>query len=159
MEIKLIIAGSRDFNNYELLEKEVDWYLEEILKEECGIDLVSDGQGNWFWARWALGEGVEPEDLPVEIISGGARGADRLGEAYAKSREYKVKKFIPDWEKGKSAGMKRNIEMLKYSTHAIIFWDGISKGSKQAIDNAKKYDVKLRVIGYVPELLKTNNKK
>lgn len=30
----------------------------------------------------------------------------------------------------------------------------ISKGSKQAIDNAKKYNVKLRVIGYAQELLK-----
>jgi len=125
VDIKLIIAGSRDFNNPELLDREVDRYLEEILKEEC----------------------------EVEIVSGGARGADRLGEAYAKSRDYKVKKFIPDWEKGKSAGMVRNIEMLKYATHCICFWNGTSKGTKHTIDNAKKYNVDLRVIGYVPELL------
>lgn len=152
--IRLIIAGSRDFNNYELLESEVDKYLQEILKEEHEIDLVTDGEGNWYWCNWALQEGIEPEDLPLEIISGGARGADKLGEKYARENNYKVRKFIPDWEKGKSAGMVRNIEMLKYSSHALIFWDGESRGSKQAMDNAKKYNVKLRVIGYVQELLK-----
>lgn len=152
--IRLIIAGSRDFNNYKLLQTEADRYLEEILKEEYEITIAYDGEGNWGWVRWHLGEAVEDEDLPLEIVSGGAKGADRLGEKYAKENNYKVKKFIPDWEKGKSAGMVRNIEMLKYSSHALVFWDGVSKGSKQAIDNAKKYNVKLRVIGYVQELLK-----
>lgn len=146
--IRLIIAGSRDFSDYNLLEKEVDKYLVEILKKECEIDQFTDGE-NWYWFSWLTQEGIEPKDLPLEIVSGGARGADKLGEKYAKENGHKVTKFIPDWEKGKSAGMVRNIEMLKYASHAIIFWDGISKGSKQAIDNAKKYNVKLRVIGYV----------
>lgn len=152
--IRLIIAGSRDFNDYELLEKEVDKYLEEILKEVHEIDKCTDGQGNWYWCNWCKGEGIDPEDLPLEIVSGGARGADKLGEKYAKENGHKVKKFIPDWEKGKSAGMVRNIEMLKYSSHCICFYDGESKGTKHTIENAKKYNVKLRVIGYVQELLK-----
>lgn len=151
--IRLIIAGSRDFNDYELLEKEVDKYLTEILKEEPEIDLVTDGE-NWYWCNWEKQEGIEPEDLPLEIVSGGARGADKLGEIYARENNYKLKIFISDWEKGKSAGMVRNIEMLKYSSHALIFWDGISKGSKHTIDNAKKYNVQLRIIGYVKELLR-----
>lgn len=48
---------------------------------------------------------LDTKDLPLEIVSGGARGADRLGEKYAKENNYKVKKFIPDWEKGRSAGI------------------------------------------------------
>jgi len=144
--IKLIIAGSRDFSNPELLDREVDTYLEEILKKECGIDLVSDGEGNWFWANWELQEGVESEDLPVEIVSGGAKGADRLGEAYAKSRDYKVKKFIPDWEKHKkSAGYIRNEEMAKYATHCICFDLG-TKGTGHMISLANKYKLGLKVI-------------
>ena len=148
--IRLIIAGSRNFNNYELLEKEVDTYLQEILKEECNLDLVTDGEENWGWCNWEQQVEVLPKDLPLEIVSGGARGADRLGERYARERDYNLKIFNADWEKnGKSAGMIRNIEMLKYSTHCLVFWDGVSKGTKHTIENAKKYDVKLCVINFV----------
>lgn len=40
----------------------------------------------------------------VEIVSGTARGADKLGEHYAKLKGYQVKQFPADWSKGKSAG-------------------------------------------------------
>jgi hypothetical protein len=123
-DIRLIIAGSRDFNNSELLDREVDRYLEEILKEGCEI----------------------------EIISGGARGADRLGEAYAKIRDYKVKKFIPDWEKyKKSAGYIRNEEMAKYATHCIIFNLDRSKGSVHMENIAIKYKLGLKVVNISSE--------
>lgn len=121
--IRLIIAGSRDFNDYELLEKEVGAYLQEILKEKCKLDLVTDGEGNWGWCNWEQQVEVLPKELPLEIVSGGARGADRLGERYARERDYNLKVFNADWEKkGRRAGMIRNIEMLKYSTHCLVFW-------------------------------------
>lgn len=78
----------------------------------------------------------------TEIVSGGALGPDFMAIEYAMAYNIPYKVFKPDWEKyGKSAGMIRNIEMLKYADHLIAFWDGQSKGTKQIIDNASKYGV------------------
>jgi len=75
----------------------------------------------------------------VEIVSGTAGGVDRLGEAYAYSRGFAVKRFPADWEShGNSAGVIRNAEMAEYADAAIIFWNGVSKGTKNMIENMKK---------------------
>lgn len=51
----------------------------------------------------------------IEIVSGGAIGADSLGEKYGHENGLLIKRILPDWEKfGNSAGYKRNEEMAKY---------------------------------------------
>ncbi|MGL5923783.1 DUF2493 domain-containing protein [Chroococcidiopsis sp.] len=71
----------------------------------------------------------------VEIVSGTARGADQLGERYAKEKGFPVKLYPAEWDMyGKSAGYIRNEKMAKYVSHAVIFWDGKSKGTKHMID-------------------------
>lgn len=134
--MRVIIAGSRNFSNYELLKQKCD----NILKFR-----------------------------QVEIVSGGAKGADLLGEKYALERGYDIKRFIPDWSIGKSAGYIRNEAMAKYASDRdqkleylltdestfgglIVFWDGKSRGSKNMIDLALKYNLKLRVIRYDVDL-------
>ena len=81
----------------------------------------------------------------VEIISGGARGADNLGEQLASSYGLKLTIFPAQWDTyGKAAGMIRNKEMADYaakdSDKAILFafWDGQSRGTKGMIDIAKR---------------------
>jgi hypothetical protein len=82
----------------------------------------------------------------IEIVSGAYfKGADLLGEKYAKEREYKLTKFPADWNKyGKSAGPKRNQQMANYADALIAFWDGKSRGTKHMIEMAKQS--KLRMI-------------
>ena len=73
-----------------------------------------------------------------EIVSGNARGADILGEAWARSKNIPVKIFIPDWvEYGRSAGIIRNREMARYCDFGVIFWDGKSKGTMNIIKTMK----------------------
>ena len=85
----------------------------------------------------------------VEIVSGCARGADALGELYAKENSVPVKKFPADWDKhGKSAGYIRNAQMAEYATHCICFWDGESKGTKMMIELAKKKGIRCDIIKY-----------
>jgi len=87
----------------------------------------------------------------IEIVSGTCKGADQLGEKYAKEREYKLTKFPADWNKyGKSAGPKRNQQMANYTDALIAFWDGKSKGTKHMIEMAKQS--KLRMIILVIKL-------
>jgi hypothetical protein len=83
----------------------------------------------------------------IEIVSGTANGADKLGEQYANENGYPIKKFPADWGKyGKSAGYKRNEEMAKYADALIAFWDGKSKGTKHMIDLANRYGLKTKVV-------------
>ena len=114
---KVIIAGGRDFNNYELLKEECDEFLKGI------------------------------ED--IEIVSGGAYGADKLGERYAKERGYDVQLFIPNWKLHKnSAGVKRNWQMACYSNILIAFWDGSSRGTANMIELARKKKLFVKVVNY-----------
>jgi len=71
----------------------------------------------------------------TEVVSGAARGADRLGEEWAFDRNILTQVFYPDWEKyGKGAGYIRNRQMAKYADRLVAVWDGQSKGTKHMID-------------------------
>lgn len=71
----------------------------------------------------------------TEIVSGGARGVDRLGEEIARELSIPVKHFIPDWDNlGKKAGMIRNQAMGDYADKLIAVHDGVSPGTKGMID-------------------------
>ena len=76
----------------------------------------------------------------TEIVSGGAKGVDRMGERLAKEIGLELTKFPADWSLGKAAGHIRNKDMAKYTDIAIILWDGHSRGSKNMIENMKKLD-------------------
>jgi hypothetical protein len=83
----------------------------------------------------------------TEIISGTAKGADKLGERWAHSKGISIKRFPADWDKfGKSAGYKRNAEMAKYGDSLVIFWDGVSRGTKHMKELATKYGLKVKII-------------
>lgn len=68
-----------------------------------------------------------------ELVSGGARGVDRLAEEYAKKMKWPIKQFIPNWDIGKHAGKLRNIEMAEYADALIAIWDGMSPGTAHMI--------------------------
>ena len=85
----------------------------------------------------------------VEIVSGTAKGADKLGELYAHEHGHQIKRFPADWGSfGKKAGYIRNEEMAEYADALIAFWNGESKGTKHMIDIANNNELKVRVITY-----------
>ena len=89
----------------------------------------------------------------IEIVSGHAKGADRIAEEYAVRNGLPYKTFLPDWKQyGKAAGPRRNREMLAYAKEAkplvIAFWNGVSRGTKDMINAAEKGGVETRVICY-----------
>lgn len=101
-----------------------------------------------------LDEALTSRDV---LVSGGARGADRLGERYAKEHELHVSQFLADWDKyGKRAGYIRNTEMALYAQGQdgmlVAFWDGESRGTKHMIDLAREFGLKVHVIHYVKEM-------
>ena len=115
MELRILIAGSRDFADYEYLKSCVSKFLKEH------------------------------KDRTITIVSGNARDADKLGEKYAIENGIKLRRFPADWVKfGKSAGFIRNNQMLEYIQEngcecaVLAFWDGKSHGTKHTITTAKK---------------------
>lgn len=117
---KVIIAGSRGFSNYKLLKEKCNEYLREKRKE-----------------------------YNIIIISGGARGADMLGEKYAQDEGFSLEVFPANWNKfGKSAGFKRNEQMAEVADALIAFWDGKSHGTKHMIEIMENKKLLVRVVNY-----------
>lgn len=86
---------------------------------------------------------------PDEIVSGNARGADALGERYAKEHNIALKLFPANWdEHGKAAGHIRNAEMADYADALVAYWDAVSRGTKNMLETAKKKGLDVRVIYY-----------
>jgi len=116
--LKVIIAGGRDFADY------------DKLRDACDEQLIN-----------------AEED--IEIVSGGAKGVDTLGEQYAEEKGLEVKKFPADWKGyGRAAGIIRNSQMADYGDMLIAFWDGKSKGTKNMIETARKKQLQVSVVKY-----------
>ncbi len=82
-----------------------------------------------------------------EVVSGGAYGADALGEKWAREHHVFLKRFPAQWEKyGKRAGYLRNVEMGEYGEALLAFWDGVSRGTKHMINIARKKGLQVMVI-------------
>lgn len=74
-----------------------------------------------------------------EIVSGGAAGIDSCASQYARTHGLALKVFRPDYDTyGRSAPIRRNIEIIDYADIIFIFWDGHSAGSKFVIDRARQ---------------------
>ena len=119
-DFRVIIAGGRDFNDYPLL------------KAKCDKILASKSQTH-----------------NIVVITGAARGADCLGEQYAREKGYTIDSRPADWNAhGKSAGFIRNVQMANSANALIAFWDGQSKGTKHMIDTAINKGLEVRTIIY-----------
>src|SRR5690242_12744735 len=127
MELKLIIAGSRTFCC-------------PIEKHDAAP--ISTCQSCIDKARLIHKVLVESCFAPTEIVSGCAKGADKLGELYAQKMNLPVKKFPAKWRVGgrvnMAAGFERNESMARYASAALVLWDGQSKGSQDMARRMKK---------------------
>lgn len=84
---------------------------------------------------------------PSEVFTGRARGADTLGEIWAKRNNIKVAPFPANWDRdGRAAGYIRNMEMLDAGAEALVaLWDGQSRGTKHMIEKARERGLKVFV--------------
>jgi len=119
--LRVIVAGSRKFHDFEMMCTRLDIILTRAFADEADIT----------------------------IISGTAGGADTLGERYAALRGLKLIRMPADWKRyGKSAGYKRNVEMAQTGTHLVAFWDGNKNhsGTFHMINIGKAHRLKCRTV-------------
>jgi len=111
----------------------------------CG----SRGWNNDRIMREVLGYMAEYMTL---LIHGDARGADRKAAEWCEEHGSCDCLAVPaDWERhGKSAGFKRNLEMLdmldKRFDTVVAFWDGKSRGTMHTIENARERGIVCLVV-------------
>jgi hypothetical protein len=125
---KILICGSREWNDFKTIKSFLESFLEE--KKE-------------------LNNSLEPRDITV--IHGGCKGADSIAGYLAIQLGMSVKVFKADWSKyGKSAGPKRNQQMLDEGIPDLViaFHNDIdnSKGTKDMITRAKLANVPYKII-------------
>ena len=116
----LLIAGGRDFSNYDLLARRCAAYI----AENCGVRKPT-------------------------ILSGCASGADSLGEQFAMEYQLQCRFFPAQWKKyGRAAGPMRNRQMAQAADGAVVFWDGKSKGTRSMIGYLRQMGVPFEVVQY-----------
>ena len=132
--MKVIIAGDRECNDIDLVEKAI---------AQSGFDIT-------------------------EIVSGGARGADAMGELWAKANSIPVTQFKADWNNIKAkgarvkirqnpwnkrqekynanAGFDRNQQMADYADALIALQpNGPTDGTQDMIRRAKANNIPIHV--------------
>jgi hypothetical protein len=85
----------------------------------------------------------------IELISGGAQGADTIAEAWAIANNVPVKLFKPDWKTyGKAAGIKRNKQIIESCDYCIEFWDSKSNGTASSLKFCEKLNKPFEIVAY-----------
>lgn len=116
---RIIIAGGREFNDPDYMAECMD-----------GVLRIHGGD-------------------KLEVVSGGARGADALGEEWANSKMIPVDVKDAEWKVyGRRAGLIRNDEMAMTSQVLCAFWDGHSTGTRHMIYSALKNGLEVHVFRY-----------
>jgi hypothetical protein len=83
----------------------------------------------------------------VTIISGTARGADRLGERYAQEHGHKIEQVPAQWAKyHQGAGPIRNKQMVKTADAVLVFWDNESTGTRNIIECARAENIPCKIV-------------
>lgn len=74
-----------------------------------------------------------------KVLSGGAKGPDRIGEQWAAREGIPVVVFPAAFSKhGKAAGPMRNEKMAEAGDALVLFWDGMSPGSLDMLSKMKE---------------------
>ena len=115
---RVVVFGSRNYNDYEEAKKHIDICISKIKSE-----------------------------YTLVFVSGTCRGADSLGERYAEENNYLLETYPAEWERlGKRAGHVRNRKMAEVGDYFVCFWDGKSLGSKSMIGFVTESGKPIRVI-------------
>ena len=115
MQKRVVIAGSRNFNDYAMFSAVVDRCLSRIRTE---YDII--------------------------ILSGHCSGADMMAERYAQENGLGLEVFPADWSLGRKAGPLRNKQMVNVADYAIAFPSG-GCGTQSLINFAHQKGIPTKV--------------
>ena len=118
--MSVLICGGRDYNDRERL-----------------FEVLGD----------IIGYGGHPDCRRLEIIHGGAPGADKLADEFSDYAGHRTTVYKADWEKhGEAAGPIRNQQMLDEGKPSLVIAFPGGRGTADMIARARKAGVPVRVI-------------
>lgn len=114
VEYRVLVCGGRDYDDAEKLVAE--------------LDLIREQQ--------------VPAGSRFVLIHGDQSGVDRLAKSWAEFYKLKIIPFPAAWKKfGKAAGPIRNTQMLEEGNPDLVVAFPGGRGTKNMIQQAKKYGV------------------
>lgn len=134
-DVALVVAGSRDYNDYDQFKDHLEEYILREFPKESIIFISGKAPSG-------------PDDMII-------RWCRENGRAWTE--------FLADWDdisapgayvkrnsRGKlynaRAGHMRNAQMAEAGSHVLCFWDCVSPGTKNMTDEAAKHERPLKVI-------------
>lgn len=116
---RVAVIGSRGFTDYNFFVEKLEYFLQNL-----------------------------PD---FSLVSGGAKsGADSLIKRYAIENNYLLAEYLPEYDKfpdnPKIAPLKRNKTIMENADMVIAFWDGVSRGTKDALSHAEKLNLPIRIV-------------
>ena len=120
--LRVCIAGSRGFSDYNLLKAKMDALLRFKHPHVCIVSGTANGADK-LGERYAAERGYEIEQHPADWD-----------------------------KHGKAAGPIRNTEMAECIDACVVFWNGKSRGTQHMIGACKRLGVDLRVIKNVDSI-------
>ena len=111
----------------------------------------SRGAADMEWACTAIDQMTANLQGDVEVVCGGARGADKAGAEWATRQGIRVHGFPAEWDsyRTKVAGIIRNAEMAWFGTHLLAIRVGHTPGTANMIETAKRDGLVVRAIAYL----------
>ena len=104
--MKVIVAGSRNFKDYEYMQEILDTHLVPLVNDDVIISGTANG-ADQLGERYAQKRSLKCIRMPAEWD-----------------------------KHGRSAGYIRNKEMAEIADMCFVFWNGVSRGSKHMIEIA-----------------------
>lgn len=130
--VKVIIAGHRKFNNYQLLAEKCNHYLQNV--EVTEIVSGKAAGADYLGEVYAKRSGYPVKGFPADWQRIKNKPAVEIGKRGDGQKYWKL------------AGHVRNVKMAEYADALIAFWDGKSTGTKDMIDEARKAGLKIAVV-------------
>ena len=134
---KVVIAGGRDFDNYEALKK----VCSSVLHKRDNIEIVSGTAkgADELGERFAIEHNLGLKSFPAPWENIHTKPESQIG-VRADGKKY--------W---KMAGHHRNKQMAAYADAAIIFHDGKSRGTANMITQMEALKKPFKVIKYAKQ--------
>ena len=128
--MKVAVIGSREFNDYDLLESILD-------KETITLIISGNARGaDSLSIRYARRRNIPFMEYPPNWSD--LSHPDALIKTHPDGRKYDAK-----------AGFRRNNDIIKDSDLVIAFWYGVRAGTLDSLQKAKKLNKKIKIIKYL----------
>lgn len=125
----LAIVGSRNFNDYDAFCDKLNMFVASI----GGIQKIN------------------------KIVSGGAGGADKMAERFARENKIELQVFAADWNRyGRAAGPMRNSQIVEAATHMVAFPSKDGRGTQDSLRKARKKMPTANIVEHVVEEIVQN---